>query len=279
LSCGGAAGPGYELLDAGDGRKLERFGGRVVDRPCPGARRRRSLPEERWRLADGRYRRGRGWSGELADEREWSVRLAGFVFHLRAGRSGQLGLFPEHRRCWRWINQHRGGGDRHLNLFAHTGGATLVAARAGAAVCHVDGSRPAVARARRNAEASGLADRPVRWIVDDVGKFVGRELRRGREYDAVLLDPPAFGRGPGGERWKLEQVIEKTLAEVFALLSERPRFVLLSAHSRGLERSDLESWLRSASPTGGHFHGEELWLGRRAGPRLPAGFWSAWAVD
>lgn len=267
----------YLLLDSGGGRRLEAFGPRTLDRPCPQADWPRQHDGAAWRQADARYERGRGWTTGSSVAEAWSANLAGLNFELALADSGQVGLFPEHAACWSWLESRLEPGDRLLNLFAHTGGASLVAARAGAEVCHVDGSRPAVKRARANAEANGLADRPIRWIVDDVSRFVEREIRRGRRYEAVLLDPPAFGRGPRGRRWKLDEVLDTTLAAVFELLAETPRFVLLSAHSQGFDQEELVRRLRAhARQPGQLVSGDLLLTGRPPTRPVPAGAWAAW---
>ena len=182
----------YELLDAGDGRRLERFGDRVVDRPAPGATEpARNLSA--WAAVDLRFETGVGWRGEV---RPWTVTLDGLTFELRPTTSGQVGLFPEQTPNWQWLREHITPAAEVLNLFGYTGGSTLVSAAMGTRVVHVDAARPAVAWARRNAELSDFGDRPIRWIVDDAEAFVRREARRDRRYDAIVLDPPSYGRGP-----------------------------------------------------------------------------------
>lgn len=268
---------GWELLDSGGARKLERFGNRVLDRPCPQATWGRSRAR-RWENPDARFDRDGGWSGPTVGDPEWRIRLDELEFHLALAPSGQVGLFPEHRACWSRLGRSLGPGDRLLNLFAHTGGASLVAARTGASVCHVDASRPAVARARDNAAASGLGDAPIRWIVDDVSKFLAREIRRGNRYEAVLLDPPAFGRGPRGERWSLQAVLDATLEQAFALLSDRPKLVVLSAHTEGLHQHELASRLKSAANVAGVLASGDLWLaGDDAVRPVPSGSWAEWS--
>ena len=203
---------GYELIDVGDGRRLERFGGLVVDRPAPMAE---DAPRDPpvWAGADLRFDRYVGWTaiGE-GEPQPWTVDEGDLRFELRPTETGQVGLFPEQAPNRAWVRDavaqlSARGSVQVLNLFAYTGAMTLSASAAGASVTHVDGSRPTVAWARHNAELSGLADRPVRWIVDDVERFVAREQRRERNYDAVILDPPSYGhggRGGGGSGWRLE---------------------------------------------------------------------------
>src|SRR5689334_7340325 len=196
----------YQLLDAGEGRRLERFGDRVVDRPAPMAFGWKAAPEA-WQRVDLRFDAPSGWRGSAEALAPWHVEVAdGLTLELRPTGSGGLGIDPEHVANLAWVaDQIRDEVARRperqprvLNLFAHTGLTTLAAARAGATVAHVDAARAAVTWARRNAELSGLADRPVRWLVDDATAFVAREARRGRRYDGIVLDPPSFGRARQG---------------------------------------------------------------------------------
>ncbi len=232
----------YELLDAGHGARLERFGPHVLDRPQPGAEDARRTPE-RWREADLRFDRARGWSGPaLGVARSgWHVSLAGLAFEARTTDAGHIGLFPEHTAMLPWLLGRvtaTSPPPTVLNLFAYTGLATLVLARAGAAVVHVDAARPTVAWARRNAALNDLEDRPVRWIVDDARAFVARENRRGRRYDGVVLDPPTYGHGASGKGWRLEHDLDTLLADVRRLLTP-DGFVLLTAHAVEIDAADL----------------------------------------
>jgi 23S rRNA (cytosine1962-C5)-methyltransferase len=258
---------GYELLDCGDGRRLERFGSRVVDRPAPAAPEPRRLHRSAWAAADLRWDRDEGWSGSLRSP--WSVELDGLTLELQPTAAGQVGLFPEHRRFWPWLTTdvgERSGADA-LHLFASTGATTLALARAGARVTHVDGARPAVAWARRNAALSGLAEKPVRWIVDDALRFTRREGRRGRRYDVVVLDPPSYGHGPAGSRWDLATALPELLAAVAA----EDALVLLTAHTTGLTEDDLGDALTAAFPDGGPIATEAVALEATSGATLPAG--------
>jgi 23S rRNA (cytosine1962-C5)-methyltransferase len=243
---------GYALLDAGDGRRLERFGERVVDRIAPGAIDRRGRPEA-WTAADLRFDRSRGWSGRTDASSPWQIAQAGLTLELRATDSGGVGLFPEHLANVAWleraIRERVSGGAQPavLNLFAHTGLLTLVAARTGAAITHVDAARGSVAWARRNADLSGLADRPIRWIVDDALEFVRREGRRGRRFDGILIDPPSYGHG-GSRPWRIETDLPELLDACNAIIAVNP-FVLLTAHTTGIEADWLEGAFREAFPT------------------------------
>lgn len=225
---------GFELLDSGDGRKLERWGQTVVDRPEPKALWRKSSPKL-WGKADAICDDKEKWTkpfpNQVLEEQH------GIRFGLRMWQgSKHLGLFPEQHPHWQWIRQTIRPGDRLLNLFGYTGSASLVAAQAGAKVTHVDASSPAVADARSNAQLSGLEDAPIRWIVEDAMTYLKREERRGSQYDAILLDPPSFGRGPKGQLWKIDFVME-LVEQCARLLSDKPRLVLLTMYN--LEASAL----------------------------------------
>ncbi len=232
---------GYRLIDAGDGRRLERFGQRVVDRPAPAATEPRAAPAG-WASADLRHDASVGWSGDLEP---WMATVGGLTLELRPTESGQVGLFPEHVRLWPWLREQlaaRPDADV-LHLFAHTGATTLALATAGARVAHVDASRPAVAWARRNAGLSGLAGAPIRWLVDDAGRFVTREARRGRRYRGVVLDPPAWGHGASGRSWRLDTDLPSLLDDCARVL-DRDAFVALTAHSVGWDAERLADALR-----------------------------------
>ncbi|HJW21151.1 MAG TPA: class I SAM-dependent methyltransferase [Candidatus Limnocylindrales bacterium] len=245
---------GYALLDAGDGRRLERFGSLVLDRPAPGATDRRREPA-RWLDADLRFDPGRGWSGRAAPADPWEVEIDGLVIELRPTSSGGLGLYPEHLANLAWLDAEVRARLAHgrrvtvLNLFAHTGLATLAAARAGAAVTHVDAARASVAWARRNAERNGLAEGEIRWLVDDAQAFVDREARRGHRYAGVILDPPSAGHGRAG-RWTLRDDLPRLLAACAAIAAD-DAFVLLTAHTTGVSGEALGAMLHEAFPRRG----------------------------
>ena len=271
---------GYELLDAGVRRRLERFGPVTIDRPAPGADGFRLAPD-RWADADLRFDPGAGWSGPASPATPWPVSIDGLTLELRPTSSGGLGLYPEHAANLPWLEAQveaqvasRSGGPAPsvLNLFAHTGLATLALARAGAAVAHVDGARSAVAWARHNAELSALADRPIRWLVDDAAEFVAREARRGRRYDGIVLDPPAFGRARRRE-WRLEDELFGLLAAC-RRVAEDDAFVLLTAHTTGLDGEALRDALRAAFVGRGPIAVARLELRAESGATLPQG-WAA----
>lgn len=266
----------YELLDFGAGRKLERFGAVVVDRPCPAAEAAVSQPHL-WTRAALRYERPSGSSGKwvtIADApREWTIQCGTLRLSLRPTASGQVGLFPEQAPLWTWIGERvreAGRPIRVLNLFAYTGGATLAAAAAGAHVVHVDGARSAIAWARENARLSGLEAAPIRWITEDCLTFVRRELNRKRQYHAVILDPPSYGHGPAGETWVLDLQLAELIALCGRITAEDRRFVLLTCHTNGFDPSELARLL------GQHvdstlIEAGELALVSQSGRSLPCG--------
>jgi 23S rRNA (cytosine1962-C5)-methyltransferase len=264
--------PDIALLDAGDGRRLDRLGSRVVDRPAPSAMWPSKLTPDAWAVADLRFERGDGWSG--ADTTPWNVAVDGLTLELRAAESGQVGFFPEQVPSWPWLRSALAGRTDPgvLHLFAHTGATTLALAKAGARVTHVDASRPAVAWARHNAELSGLAEAPVRWIVDDAVAFAQREARRGRQYDGFVLDPPSFGHGPRGTRWELADALPDLL-DACAAMATDDAFVLLTAHTTGLDAENLGDALVDAfdPPPGTDVTTDWLELRATSGAVLPLG--------
>ena len=258
--------PAYGLVDSGGGRKLERFGKFLLDRPCSQAIWRRALPESEWQRADAFFDRDKGlnWQGREKLPPEWTIKVEGIAFRLSSTDFGHLGIFPEQRASWRWIGERVRAAGRPvsvLNLFAYSGGSTMAAALAGAEVCHLDASQGMVEWARHNAELNGLKARPIRWIVDDAHKFMNREIKRGRRYDAVVLDPPSFGRGTRGEVYKIERDLPVTLDLCRRLLSNAPVFMLLSAHTPGVTPIVLQHLLEDAlAGAGGSFENGEMLL-------------------
>lgn len=233
--------PGYALIDSGDRRKLERFGETVVVREEPKAWWPPALDKGEWAKAAAEHDEKSGlWKLRGKPAKAWKVDFHGVQMEARiTDGSKHLGLFPEQSPHWEYLraNCGRGKAESVLNLFGYTGAASLVAAQAGAAVTHCDASKPAIAWGRHNQELSGLADKPVRWMLDDAVKFAQREIRRNRRYDAVLLDPPSFGRGPRKELWKVEDQIMELLDLCKQLLSDDARFLILTMYN--LEASSL----------------------------------------
>jgi 23S rRNA (cytosine1962-C5)-methyltransferase len=276
----------YALLDAGAGRRLERFGDVILDRPAPWAVSAPREDPEAWRRATARFQRVEGaaggtWepAGALPDR--WTISLDDLELELRPTPAGQVGLFPDHLAVARWAATQAataaaGGRPAEvLNLFAYTVLATLLVARAGARVAHVDASRPAVAWARRNAALAGFEERPIRWLVEDAARFVAREVRRGRRYDGVILDPPTYGHGPDGTSWRLDDGLEPLLAGIRPLLDPRSAFVACTAHATGLEPGALERLVRDGLDLGRRsVDVRQLALGAANGVRLVTG----WAV-
>ncbi len=233
--------PDYALLDCGHRRKLERFGPVVVVRSEPKAWWPPALPQAEWDAAHASYddKTGR-WDKQRGCPGGWILNYHGVNFEVKLSNgSKHLGVFPEQAPHWDFLRSNCGstGARSVLNLFGYTGAASLVAAQAGAKVTHLDASKPAIAWGRSNQDASGLSDKPIRWILDDALKFVQREHRRGRRYDAIMLDPPSFGRGPKGEVWKVEEGVVELLEACRDLLSDEAKFLLLTMYN--LEASSL----------------------------------------
>lgn len=278
----------YQLLDFGDGRRLEHFGPLRLDRPSPSAEGSARARPELWQEADARFERSEGQEGRWIDRhvlpKRWTVRHDRVTFELKRTEVGHLGLFPEQAACWDWIADQVAESEpdaerlRVLNLFAYTGGSTLAAVAAGAEVTHVDSARNVVAWARRNAELSGLAESPIRWIGEDAVKYVRRELKRGRQYDAVILDPPSYGHGPKGEVWRLEKDLPELLKMCGQLTVARRRFVLLTCHTPefGPERLAqlLDEAVGHAEP--GTISADELTIPAATGHTLPSGVIVRW---
>ena len=244
----------YEVLDTSGGEKLERWGDYRLIRPDPQVI--WDTPRGRqWRKPNGHYHRSSKGGGEWEFfdlPEEWTVSYREMTFHLKPFSFKHTGLFPEQAVNWDWCAElirravSEGRSVRVLNLFAYTGGATVSAAAAGASVTHVDASKGMVAWARENAVSSGLSDAPIRWLVDDCGKFVEREIRRGNTYDAVIMDPPSYGRGPRGEIWKMETSIYPFILKCRELLSEDPLFFLINSYTTGLQPAVLSYMLHTA---------------------------------
>jgi 23S rRNA (cytosine1962-C5)-methyltransferase len=279
----------YQLLDFGAGRKLERFGRYVLDRPAPAAhdavRRQVSL----WPAADARYERGEGepgrWTFARTIEPSWHLHHGPLALEVKLTEFGHLGIFPEQAENWKWIARQVGAAGRPikvLNLFAYTGASTLAAAAAGALVTHVDAAANVVAWAKRNARAAALIDAPIRWIAEDAIKFARRELKRGHYYEAIILDPPGYGHGPRGETWKLEDKLGELLALCVELTAVNRQFVLLTCHSGAWAfASELLKDTVSQQPVfrvEGTISGRNMSLVSLAGERLHSGAAVRWSA-
>lgn len=278
----------YALLDSGDGKKLERFGAYVLARPCSQAAWKPTLPETTWTQANATFDRtdGNQWHNRSALPAEWKIQTIGITFKLSGTDFGHLGIFPEQRAQWQWIRDavRTAGEVRHrpvqvLNLFAYSGGSTLAAALGGAEVCHLDASKGMVQWARDNAALNGLQEHPIRWITDDAHKFLSREARRERRYDAVILDPPTFGRGQNNEMYKIEKDLPETLRLCRSLLTPDPLFILLSAHTPGYSPVVLENVLgQTVAGFGGKTSsGEMLLTGTPEVLPTPCGAYARWS--
>ncbi len=278
----------YELLDASDGERLERWGEYILRRPDPQIIWKGSAKRRSWETADGIYKRsskgGGGWIKNDLPE-HWTIGYGKLRFVLKPMGFKHTGLFPEQAANWDWFSERIAGAGRPikvLNLFAYTGGATVAAAAAGAAVVHVDASKGMVAQAKENAALSGLSDAPIRYIVDDCKKFVERELRRGNRYDAVIMDPPSYGRGPSGEIWKIEDSVDELVSLCARLLSDKPLFFLINSYTTGLSPMAMQYilGLKVAATYGGHLESGELGLPVTAtGLSVPCGASARWYLD
>ena len=242
----------YELIDADNGERLERWGDIILIRPDPQIIWNEGHRDERWKSAHAVYHRSNSGGGYWETLKKvpdvWSIKYGDLTFRLKPMGFKHTGLFPEQAVNWSLAQKLIKEANREvsvLNLFAYTGGATVACLNAGARVTHVDASKGMVSWAKENAVASGLADRPVRWLVDDCMKFVKREIRRGNKYDAIIMDPPSYGRGPNGEVWKLEQQLSELLTDVGKILSDKPLFFFLNSYTGGLSPTILNYMVKS----------------------------------
>ena len=276
----------YELIDATAGNRLERWDKAVLVRPDPQVVWKREPADPRWQQADGVYHRsaqgGGRWEMRRRLPEKWTIRWGELTLVVSPTGFKHTGIFPEQAVNWEWYQKKiaaAGRPIRVLNLFGYTGGATLACAAAGASVCHVDASKGIVAWARENAAASGLTDRPIRWIVDDCAKFVAREIRRGSFYDAIIMDPPSYGRGPGGEVWKLEDNIYDLMTLCEGVLSKDPLFVAVNSYTTGLSPAVMEYILKTGLVPvyGGRTWCDEIGLPVSAtGGVVPCGATAVW---
>ena len=235
----------YEVIDCSKGEKLERWGDYILVRPDPQVIWDTPRKEKGWHKMNAHYHRSKKGGGEWEFfdlPEQWSIHYRSLTFQLKPFSFKHTGLFPEQAANWDWFSElikKAGRPVKVLNLFAYTGGATIAAAAAGASVTHVDASKGMVTWAKENAASSGLADAPIRWIVDDCVKFVEREIRRGNHYDAIIMDPPSYGRGPKGEIWKIEESIHPLVKLCAQLLVDRPLFFLINSYTTGLQPAVL----------------------------------------
>ncbi len=276
----------YEVIDCSKGEKLERWGAYTLVRPDPQVIWNTPKTHAGWKKRNAHYHRSSRGGGEWEFfdlPEQWTIRYShlNLTFHLKPFRFKHTGLFPEQAVNWDWFSEkikQAGRPIKVLNLFAYTGGATLAAAAAGASVTHVDASKGMVQWAKENAAASGLSDAPVRWLVDDCVKFAEREIRRGNTYDAVIMDPPSYGRGPKGEVWKIEDAIHPLIKLCTQILSEQPLFFLINSYTTGLQPAVLAYLLGTEMKRyGGRITAEEIGLPVSAsGLVLPCGASGRW---
>ena len=276
----------YCLIDTSDGERLERWGDVTLIRPDPQIIWKCSGEAPEWRTAHAKYNRsssgGGSWDYRRKLPESWQIKYGELTFMVKPTGFKHTGLFPEQAVNWDWMAEQIRSAGRPisvLNLFSYTGGATLACASAGASVCHVDASKGMVQWARENAALSGLTEKPIRWIVDDCEKFVAREIRRGRKYDAVIMDPPSYGRGPGGEVWKLEENIYDLVELCSGVLSDDPLFFLLNSYTTGLSPAVMGYLLGSVLKPkfGGDVTADEIGLPvEESGMVLPCGSTAIW---
>jgi 23S rRNA (cytosine1962-C5)-methyltransferase len=278
----------YRLIDFGNGRKLERFGNRTLDRPCPAAENISPASPHFWQLADARYQKEDGRTGRWHSPSQlapsWQTKFSPFTLQLKLTPFGHVGVFPEQAENWDWISRRLQHTDRPLtilNLFAYTGASTLAAAIAGAQVVHVDGAQNVVQWARQNAELSGLAKAPIRWITEDARKFVRREAQRGNRYDGIILDPPSYGHGPKGEPWKMAEHFCELLAGCRSLIGQNPQLLLVTCHSPGYDEKRLRDAVGAVIPEldDANLAGRPIWLTSDGDQPLPAGFSVRWPEE
>lgn len=258
----------YEVIDTSNGEKLERWGKYILLRPDPQVLWNTPKKNPAWKKLNAHYHRSKKGGGEWEFfdlPEQWSIHYRDLTFHLKPFSFKHTGLFPEQAANWDWFSELIRNTNRPikvLNLFAYTGGATCAAAKAGASVTHVDASKGMVTWAKENAQASGLSDAPIRWIVDDCVKFVEREIRRGNHYDAIIMDPPSYGRGPKGEIWKIEEKIHPFIALCQQLLSDKPLFFLVNSYTTGLAPAVLSYLISTEVVTrhGGNVISDEIGL-------------------
>ncbi len=274
----------YEILDMANGEKLERWGNVILIRPDPQIIWNKKEHEEKWKTANAIYNRsktgGGSWQYKKKMPSEWKIKYKDLTFNIKPMGFKHTGLFPEQAVNWDWMMEKIKSAKRDikvLNLFAYTGGATVACLSAGASVCHVDSSKGMVSWAKENVISSGLKDRPVRYIVDDVVKFVNREIRRGNKYDAIIMDPPSYGRGAKGEVWRFEDDITDLVELCTKVLSKNPLFFLINSYTTGISAKVLENILRINIKNDGVFESGEVGLPMKDSKLvLPCGIYGKW---
>ncbi len=275
----------YEVIDTSDGEKLERWGDYILVRPDPQVIWQTPKNHKGWKKPNGHYHRSNKGGGdwEMFDMPDrWQISYGNLHFNLQPFKFKHTGLFPEQAVNWDWFSEkirNAGRPIKVLNLFAYTGGATLAAAAAGASVTHVDASKGMVTWAKENAVSSGLGEAPIRWLVDDCVKFVEREIRRGNHYDAIIMDPPSYGRGPKGEIWKIEEKIHPFIQLCTKILSDEPLFFLINSYTTGLQPAVLSYMINTeiVKRFGGHTDAQEIGLPVTSnGLVLPCGASGRW---
>lgn len=276
----------YELIDTGDGEKLERWGDITLRRPDPQIIWPLKAENNKWKTVDGHYHRsssgGGSWEYKRKLPKSWTIGYKGMTFRIEPTAFKHTGLFPEQAVNWSWMMEKIQNFNKPvnvLNLFAYTGGATVACAKAGAAVCHVDASKGMVEWAKENISLSGLADKPVRFIVDDVLKFIQREQRRGKKYEGIVMDPPSYGRGPKGEIWKIEEALFSLIEECSKILSDEPLFFLVNSYTTGFSPVVVENMIKMTvgSKYKGVVSSGEVGIPvKSSGLTLPCGIYGRW---
>ncbi len=270
----------YTIIDTSSGEKLEMWGKYSLVRPDPQVIWKTEKKHRLWKNADASYQRSKTGGGAWNENRlpeSWTIKYGDLTFMIKPTGFKHTGLFPEQAVNWDWFRRlisEAGRPIKVLNLFAYTGGATVAAAKAGASVCHVDASKGMIQCAKENARLSGLENAPIRYIVDDCKKFIEREIRRGNKYDAIIMDPPSYGRGPTGEVWKIEDSIDDFVKLTSELLSDAPLFFLLNSYTTGLSASTMKyiTDTRLLTKFNGKSEADELGLPvKETGLALPCG--------
>lgn len=279
----------YELIDCSQGERLERWGNIILVRPDPQVIWNTPKKDVRWKNPDARYFRSKSGGGywetynKIPDS--WSIKYRDLIFNLKPMGFKHTGLFPEQAVNWDYVADIIKKSDmplKVLNLFAYTGGATISALKAGASVSHIDASKGMVQWAKENAFSSGVADKPVRWLVDDCKKFIEREIRREKKYDIIIMDPPSYGRGPGGEIWKLEDEVYTLAEECIRVLSDSPKAILINSYTTGLSPAVMQYILgvTASKNFGGKVIADEIGLPvTSSGYTLPCGSTAIWRAE